>query len=138
MQASGVTAWVAGNLVVGGLVGLVIDFASGGAYHYGSNMMLAMQAGPSSFSASQDLPTEVTGTPTAAIMHQLSPSLAMASAPTQFGQEGGTSDLQAVNAARFRQATGRDLPVQHGLIRLPPVTANGDYTYIWPTQSSSD
>ena len=100
-------------------------------------MMLAMQAGPAGFPAGQDLPSEVTGTPTAAVMHHLTPSMAMASVPAQSGED-EAGDVQAVNEARFRQATGRDLPAQHGLIRLPPVTANGDYTYIWPTQPSAD
>lgn len=127
MQASGVTAWVAGNLVIGGLVGLVIDFASGAAYHYGSNMTLAMQAGPGSFPLAAGLPTEVTGAPATAI----------AMAPAQPGPD-GLRQVQAYNAARFRAATGSDLPAQHGLIRLPPATPDGDYTYIWPTPSSTD
>ena len=48
----------------------------------------------------------------------------------QYDVAGNTSDVRAFNEARFCAATGRDPPAEHGLIRLPPATPNGDEIYI--------
>jgi hypothetical protein len=41
-----IEAWLFGNAVIGGLVGVVVDFSTGAAYRYDDYTMLAMQANP--------------------------------------------------------------------------------------------
>ncbi len=116
MQSSGVNGWVFGNILIGGLVGAVVDLASGAAYEYQPNMMLSLQGqaggGPNVAALPYGYQNQYSGAPIA------------------------TASAQTDDAQRFETATGRPIPVSHGLIRLPPANPNGDYTYVWPTQNS--
>lgn len=120
MQGSGVNGWVFGNILIGGIIGVVVDMASGAVYHYNSNMMLALD--------NRGTAPTVAGFP--------------------FGYAGTapvgnptfqTNQLTAMqtDAQRFYAATGRSLPADHGLVRLPPTTPNGDYTLIWPRSETN-
>ena len=111
-EISGANGWVFGNLVIGGLVGVVIDFGSGAAYRYQPSMAMDLDREPGSLRSGY--PVAAAGSP------------AFAGASPQ-------DSLDFNDSTRFTAATGRYLPSQHGLIRLPPTTQGGDYTYIWPT-----
>jgi hypothetical protein len=120
MQGAGVNGRVFGNILIGGLIGVVVDMASGAVYHYNSDMMLALD--------NRGTAPTVAGFP--------------------FGYAGtapvGNPARQADQAAamqtdaqRYYAATGRYLPPDHGLVRLPPTTPNGDYTLIWPRSETN-
>jgi hypothetical protein len=113
LQSSGVNGWVFGNILIGGLVGVIVDFASGAAYEYQPDMMLSLQG-------------QVGGPNVAAVPYGYPNSAAPLA----------TASLETDEAQRFEAATGRPIPASHGLIRLPPSSPNGDYTYIWPAHSS--
>jgi len=106
-ELSGVNGWLFGNLAIGGVVGIVVDYSSGAAYRYTPSMSPALE--------------EQAGAPQIAY-HQ------------PYGDAGvpaGDSAVAQSEAERFRAATGWTLPAQHGLIVLPPATPGGDSTYIW-------
>ena len=108
-ELSGAEGWVFGNFVIGGLLGVVIDFSSGAAYHYHPSLAMDLDrvTGPQTG-------YPATGYPTA----------------SAYAPQG---DVDYSEAARFTAATGRVLPTTHGLIRVPSATPGGDPTYIWPT-----
>lgn len=116
-DTSNINAWVFGNLVIGGLVGVVVDLATGSAYHYGPNVMVAMSGLPS----------------------YAEPPEAYRAMSSRYDSSAGTRSAAYVPSddERFRAATGRALPADHGLILLPPATPNGDYTYMWPRSESN-
>jgi hypothetical protein len=108
-ELSGVNGWLFGNLAIGGVVGIVVDFSSGAAYRYTPSMSLALE--------------EQAGGP-------------QTSYHPPYGDSGAPADITSVaqsEAERFRAATGRSLPAEHGLIVLPPAIPGGDPTYIWPS-----
>ena len=112
-QTAGFNGWVIGNVVVGGVIGVVVDLASGALHTYNSSMVVALGGNG---------------------VYQ--PSIA--SFPSGYGtayadNSANLASAQSLDSQRFYAATGQTLPVQHGLIRLPPATPGGDYTYIWPT-----
>ena len=122
-DGSGVNGWVFGNLVIGGLVGVVIDLATGAAYHYGPNMMLALDGAPG-------YAPPIAYAPGRNQFAYGASAPASSAAPTAY-------DVEQADNARFYAATGHSLPPGHGFIRLPPATTNGDPTYIWPTSDTN-
>jgi hypothetical protein len=46
-QPTQIESWVFGNVIAGGLIGIVVDFSDGAAYRYDGYSMLAMQESPS-------------------------------------------------------------------------------------------
>ena len=109
-QTAGFNGWVIGNVVIGGVIGVVVDFASGALHTYNSSMTVALGGNG---------------------VYQ--PSIA--NFPSGYGTAyaDNSASAQSLDSLRFLAATGRALPAQHGLIRLPPATPGGDYTFIWPT-----
>ncbi len=110
-ELSGANGWVFGNLVIGGIVGVVIDFSSGAAYHYRPSLAMDLDSlgGPR------------TGYPTASAGYG------------PYGTALPQAGAEFSEAARFTAATGRILPARHGLIQIPSATPGGEPTYIWPT-----
>jgi hypothetical protein len=50
IQPTNIETWIFGNVLIGGLVGIVIDFSTGAAYTYDGYSTLAMEAQPGSAS----------------------------------------------------------------------------------------
>jgi hypothetical protein len=118
-ELSGVDGWLFGNLIIGGVVGVVVDFSTGAAYHYSPSTSLALEYQPGSPQVSYSQPY---GTYQPA-------GYASGYAPEADAEMLATQ----TDAQRFRAATGRSLPADHGVIILPPATPGGDYTTIWPS-----
>lgn len=118
-QTAGFNGWVVGNVVIGGVIGVVVDLASGALHSYDSSMTVAL-GGNGLYR-----PT-------------------IASFPSGYGATNYAANAanqtaaQSLDSQRFYTATGRVLPRQHGLIRLPPAIPGGDYTFIWPTTTDTD
>ena len=55
----GLQGWLFGNAVIGGLVGVVVDFSTGAAYKYAPGTMLALSADPNARVAAANLPVRV-------------------------------------------------------------------------------
>jgi len=45
-QPTNIETWIFGNVLIGGLIGVVIDFSTGAAYTYDGDAMLALDAHP--------------------------------------------------------------------------------------------
>lgn len=112
-EVSGVNGWLFGNLAIGGVVGIVIDFSTGAAYRYTPSLSLSLDQQPGGPQIGYRQPYGYT--------------------PDYAGPPVGETAAAQSEAERFRAATGRTLPAEHGLILLPPATPGGDPTYIWPT-----
>ncbi len=114
-RAAGFNGWVIGNVVAGGVIGVVVDLASGALHSYDSAMTVALGGNGIYQPSLASFPSGYRATYADNTVNQAS--------------------AQSVDSQRFYAATGQVLPAQHGLIRLPPATPGGDYTFIWPTSS---
>ncbi len=129
-EGAGLDGWVFGNIVIGGLVGIVIDMASGAVYHYHPDMMVALgEPGQPGYPMASGLPR--VGYANAGFM---APDFGTGAGFT--ADQGSRRALADVNERRFEAATGRALPADHGMVLLPPATPEGDPTYIWPRSSN--